>query len=81
MSRLVGFFYRWFLHAQRLFHILIGLTFMFLTAAGVTVTFSEWQYYRKSPEVGLVRFGLVGGFTVLLAIFCLYSFAKARSVR
>jgi hypothetical protein len=31
--------------------------------------------------VGLVRFGLLAGFTVLLFIFCLYSFVKARSVR
>jgi len=28
-----------------------------------------------------VRFGLLAGFTVLLFIFCLYSFVKARSVR
>ncbi len=30
--------------------------------------------------MGLVRFSMVGGFTILLAIFCLYSFAKARNV-
>jgi hypothetical protein len=60
--------------------MLIGLAFMFLTLAGAAVTFSEWQFYQKAPDVGLFRFGLVGGFTILLAIFCLYSFAKARNV-
>jgi hypothetical protein len=69
-----------FLNAQRLFHMLIGLAFMFLTLAGAAVTFSEWEFYRKAPDVGPVRFGLVGAFTTLLAIFCLYSFAKARNV-
>jgi putative flippase GtrA len=44
------------------------------------VAFSEWEFYRKAPDVGLLRFSLVGGFTILLAIFCLYSFAKARNV-
>jgi hypothetical protein len=64
-----------------LFHVVVGLAFMFLAAAGAAVTFSEWRYYRESPEVGPARFSLVGGFTVLLVIFCLYSFVKARSVR
>jgi hypothetical protein len=61
--------------------MLIGLAFMFLTAAGAWVTFTEWQDFRKVPSLGPVRFGMVGGFTVLLAIFCLYSFVKARNVR
>ena len=61
--------------------MLVGLVFMFLAMAGVAVTFSEWEYYQKAPEVGPARFGLVGGFTVLLAIFCLYSFVRARNVR
>ncbi len=54
---------------------------MFLTVAGAAVAFSEWQYYRKSPDVGVARFSLVGGFTILLAIFGLYSLVKARNVR
>jgi hypothetical protein len=61
--------------------MLVGLVFLVLAAAGASVSFSEWQYYLKSPSVGLVRFVLVAGFTVLLIIFCLYSFAKARSIR
>jgi hypothetical protein len=61
--------------------MLVGLAFLILAVAGASVSFSEWQYYLKSPSVGLVRFVLVAGFTVLLIIFCLYSFAKARSVR
>ncbi len=81
VSRLGSLFHYWFLHAKRLFHMLIGLAFMFLTVAGASVTISEWKYYREAPELGLLRFSLVGGFTVLLAIFSLYSFVKARNVR
>jgi uncharacterized membrane protein len=67
--------------AERLFHMLVGLVFLALTVAGVTVSITEWQYYQRSPSQGLVRFGLLASFTVLLFIFCLYSFLKARSVR
>jgi len=81
LSRLGNLLSRWFLHAQRLFHLVVGLAFMFLAAAGAAVTFSEWQYYREAPEVGPARIGVVGGFTVLLTILCLYSFVKARNVR
>jgi hypothetical protein len=76
-NRVVG----WFLHVQRLFHVAVGLAFLFLAVAGAAVTLSEWQYYRRAPSVGLVRFGMVAGFTVVLMIFCLYSFLKARNVR
>ena len=61
--------------------MLVGLVFLVLSVAGATVSFSEWQYYLKSPSEGMVRFVLVASFTVLLIIFCLYSFAKARSIR
>jgi membrane protein implicated in regulation of membrane protease activity len=61
--------------------MLVGLVFLALAAAGAEVSFSEWQDYLKSPSVGLVRFVLVASFTVLLVVFSLYSFAKARSVR
>jgi len=81
LSKLSGLLTRWFRHAQRLFHVLVGLAFLFLTLAGVTVSFGEWQYYQQTPAVGLVRFYVLAGFTVLLFIFCLYSFVKARSVR
>jgi len=54
---------------------------MLLTLMGVSVTYSEWEGYRKTPEQGLIHFTMFGGFTVFLAILCLYSFAKARSVR
>ena len=67
--------------AERLFHMLVGLVFLVLTFAGVTVSITEWQYYQRSPSQGLVRFGLLASFTVLLFVFCLYSFLKARSVR
>jgi hypothetical protein len=61
--------------------MLVGLAFLVLAAAGATVCFSEWQYYLKFPSGGVVRFVLVASFTVLLIIFSLYSFAKARSIR
>jgi hypothetical protein len=61
--------------------MLIGLAFMVLTMIGATVTYSEWEGYRKAPESGLMLIYVFGGFTLFLAILCLYSFAKARSVR
>ena len=61
--------------------MLVGLAFMFLTLMGASVTYSEWDGYRKTPESGLIHFTMFGGFTVLLAILCLYSFVKARNVR
>jgi hypothetical protein len=70
-----------FLNLRRLFHLLVGLAFLFLALAGAGVSFSEWRYYEATPSVGLLRFGLLAGFTVLLLIFCLYSLAKARNVR
>ena len=81
MSKLGYLFTQCFRNAQRLFHMLVGLAFLALAVAGASVSFSEWQYYLKSPAVGLVRFVLVASFTGLLIIFCLYSFAKARSIR
>lgn len=68
-------------HAQRLFHLVVGLAFLFLALAGVAVSFSEWRYFTESPAGGSFRFYLVAGFTIFLVILCLYSFAKARSVR
>jgi len=81
LSRLGGMLHYWFVNAKRLFHLLIALAFMVLTAAGASLTYAEWEGYRKTPEEGLVHFTLFGGFTVFLAILCLYSFAKARNVR
>jgi len=81
LSKLANLFWQCFRNAQRLFHILVGLAFLVFAVAGAFVSFSEWQYYLKSPSVGLVRFVLLASFTVLLIIFCLYSFAKARSIR
>jgi hypothetical protein len=61
--------------------MLVGLAFLILAVAGASVSVSEWQYYLKSPSVGLVRAILFASFTVVLIIFCLYSFLKARSIR
>ena len=81
MSDLGTLFGRWFRHAQRMFHMLVGLVFLGLTLAGASVSAKLWDDYRSAPEQGLVSFGLVTGFTVILFILCLYTFAKARSVR
>lgn len=81
MGKLGDLFRSWWRAAERLFHILVGLVFLVLTLAGASVAIAEWQYYHKSPSVGLVRFSMLAGFTALLFIFCLYSFLKARSVR
>lgn len=67
--------------AERMFHVLVGMVFLVLAFAGVTVSITEWQYYERSPSQGLLRFGLLASFTIVLFIFCLYSFLKARSVR
>ncbi len=81
MSGLSSLLNRWFRQTQRVFHMLVGLAFLVLSLAGASVTMKLWSDYRSAPEQGLMSFDLVAGFTVLLFILCLYSFAKARSVR
>ena len=81
MSRLGNLFHYWFVNAKRLFHLLIALLFMGLTLMSASLTYSEWEGYRQTPEPGPLYFMMFAGFTVFLAILCLYSFAKARSVR
>jgi sulfite exporter TauE/SafE len=81
LSKLKYIILQFFRNAQRLFHMLVGLAFLVLAAAGVTVSFSEWQHYLQSPSEGVVRLILYASFTVVLIIFGLYSFAKARSIR
>ncbi len=67
--------------ARRLWHMLVGTVFLFLAMAGAAVTYAEWQFYQRMPETGWVRFALLAGFTVMLLVLGLYTFAKARSVR
>ena len=81
MSRLGYLFKHLFRNAKRLFHFLVGLTFLILAVAGAAVSFDEWQNHLKSPEAGLVSFVLYASFTAFLIILCLYSFVKARNVR
>jgi hypothetical protein len=81
LSKLTSLLVQCFLNAQRLFQVLVGTVFLFLALAGAAVSLSEWQYYRKFPAVGVIRLSLVSSFTVLLIIFGLYSFVKARSIR
>jgi hypothetical protein len=66
-----------------LFHALIGLAFLVLTLVTAWFSIELWSDYRSAPRQWWVSFELVAlpGFTVLLFILCLYSFAKARSVR
>jgi hypothetical protein len=81
MSRLGhGLRYGW-RQTRRLFHGLVGLTFLIFAAIGASLTFSEWQAYAQHPSSGIWRFATMAGFTLLLLIFGLYSFLKARSVR
>jgi hypothetical protein len=68
-------------HTRRLFHMLVGMVFLLLAAAGATQSFAEWQAYTEKPMNGLWRFEVMTGFSVALLIFGLYSFLKARSVR
>jgi hypothetical protein len=72
--------YGWRL-ARRVFHFLIGVTFLILAAAGATLSYSEWQVYSREPANGIWRFATLSGFTVLLVIFGVHSIAKARNVR
>ncbi len=61
--------------------MLVGLAFLSLAMLGAVVSFTEWQAYRQAPSIGLLRFWLLAIFTILLIVFCLYSFTKARSIR
>ena len=81
MGNLGSLLSRWFRQAQRFFHMLVGLAFLVLTVAGASASIKLWDDYRSAPEQGLVSFELVTGFTVVLFILFLYSFAKARNVR
>ena len=81
MSKLGQFLSTAYRQALRLFHMLVGLVFLGLAFAGATVSFREWEEYRESASLGLVRLYLFAGFTVLLILCGLYSFVKARSVR
>jgi len=76
-----SFLGRLFCRTQQLFHVLVGVVFLFLTMAGISVSMKLWQDYQLVPGQGVWGFSLVASFTVLLLMFCLYSFAKARSVR
>lgn len=76
-----SFLGRMYCRARQLFHLLIALLFLFLTLAGLSVSLKLWQDYQHLPSQGVWGFGMVASFTVLLLIFCLYSFVKARSVR
>jgi len=80
LSRLGNLLHYWFVNAKRLFHMLIALFFMVLTVMSASLTYSEWEGYRKTPQSGPILFTMFGGFTILLAILCLYSFVKARNV-
>lgn len=67
--------------ARRLFHVLVGIAFIFFATAGGTLALAEWRAYAQAPANGVWRFATISGFSILLLIFGLYSFLKARSIR
>ena len=72
---------RLILFARKVFNFILALVFLILAAVSATVTYQEWRIYQRIPAEGLIKFYVVAGFTCLLIILGLYSFAKARSVR
>ncbi len=80
LNRPGGLIRKYFIQLQRVFHVLVGFAFLFLSIAGIAVSLKLWSEYRTSPAEGWASLGMVASFTVLLIIFCLYSFAKARSI-
>jgi uncharacterized membrane protein YraQ (UPF0718 family) len=74
---------RWMVNLKRLFHLLIALIFMGLTLLGVSQTYVAWQEFKRAPDVQInhIIVWVYGVFTVSLAALCLYTFAKAKSVR
>ena len=72
---------RLFRRAKQLFHMLIGIAFLVMTLAGVSVSIELWKDYQRMPGKGPWAFSMVASFTALLLIFGLYSFLRARSVR
>lgn len=72
---------RLFRRAKQFFHMLIGIVFLLLTAAGTSVSIELWKDYQQTPGKVPWVFSMVASFTVLLLIFSLYSFLRARSVR
>ena len=81
VGRLLGHIGRCWRLARQLFQVLVGIAFLFFAVAGATLSLGEWRAYVEAPSNGLWRFGTMAGFTLLLLIFGLYSFVKARSVR
>ena len=74
MSKLASLFTQLYRNAQRLFQTLVGLTFLVLAGAAVIVSVSERE---RDHTLSII----VASFAVLLVVFGLYSFAKARSIR
>ena len=81
MSKLADLIQRLILLAKRVFNVVVGFAFLILSAASAIVTYEEWRIYQQAPADGPVKVWVVAGFTFLLIILGLYSFAKARSVR
>ena len=81
MSKLADLIQRLILLAKRVFNVVLGFVFLILGAASAIVTYEEWRIYQRVPADGPVKVWVVAGFTFLLIILGLYSFAKARSVR
>lgn len=81
MGRLGDRFRRTLRQAKRLLDFVMGLAFLLFAAAGGEVALRLWKEHVNHPEHSLAGFDVIASFTVVLIIFSLYSFAKARSVR
>ncbi|MGE5326726.1 MAG: hypothetical protein ACM3NO_06780 [Deltaproteobacteria bacterium] len=81
MSKTLELTARLILFARKVFNFILALVFLILAGASALVTYQEWRIYKLMPADGPIKVYVVAGFTFLLIILGLYSFAKARSVR
>jgi hypothetical protein len=81
LSRLAELLQRYSLLARRVFNLVLGLVFLILGCLSAVLTYQEWRIYQRTPANGPVYVWGFAGFTFVLIVLGLYSFAKARSVR
>lgn len=81
MSKTAELTARLILFARKVFNFILAAVFLILAAASAMVTYQEWRIYQLMPADGPIKVYVVAGFTFLLIILGLYSFAKARTLR
>jgi TRAP-type C4-dicarboxylate transport system permease small subunit len=67
--------------AHRILEFVVGVLFMILAAACITVCMTQWHKYVENPATGLSLFYMFVVFSLVLFFCSLYSFLKARSIR